>query len=89
MIKVNDVFEAEGKDYITLDKIIFNGQEYIFTNELENDEPTKIFRVFRLKENGIVEVTDKGVLSQILPTFSKNMNDKLEVINESYAGLFN
>lgn len=89
MINIHDVFEAEGKDYITLDKAIFNGQEYIFTNELENDEPTKVFRVFRLKENGIVEITDKGILSQILPTFSKNMNDKLEIINESYAGLFN
>jgi hypothetical protein len=71
MIDVNDVFEALGKEYIALDKTTYENKTYIFTNELDNNEPTKIFKTFKLVENGIVEVKDRQVLSQILPNFHK------------------
>ena len=87
MIDVNDVFEALGKEYITIDKTNYENNTYIFTNELNNNEPTNVFKVFKVKEKGIVEVKDRLILSQVLPIFSKKVNDMLESINESYAGL--
>ena len=85
MIRINDVFEAKGKDYIVLDKIIHKSVEYIFTNELENEEPTAAFRVYKVVEGGIVEIKDRRILSEILPIFSSHINDKLEIINECFA----
>ena len=84
-IKVNDIIEAKGKDYAVIDKITYKMIEYIFTNELENDEPTAAFRVYKVVEGGIVEVKDRRILAEILPIFSEHMNEKLEVINECFA----
>ena len=33
-IKLNDVFELSGNDYITIDKTEYNGFTYFFTNKL-------------------------------------------------------
>ena len=84
-IRVNDIFEAEGKDYAVLDKITHKGIVYIFTNELDGEEPTAAFRVYKVVENGIVEITDRRILSEVLPIFSSHMNDRLEIINECFA----
>lgn len=89
MIKVNDLFELNGKNYIALDKTMYDNNIYIFTNELAaNEEPTKTFKVFRIYSNGLKEEKQKNILSSVLPIFSENMNKKLEVINEYYVNNF-
>ena len=82
-IKLNDVFELSGNDYITIDKTEYNGITYFFTNKLNGEEPTDKFVVFKDVGTGFVEEKKKEVLDVVLKTFSNNMNSKLRTINNS------
>ena len=54
-IKLNDVFELSGSDYITIDKTEYNGITYFFTNKLNGEEPTDKFVVFKDVGTGLIE----------------------------------
>lgn len=82
-IKLNDVFELSGNDYITIDKTEYNGITYFFTNKLNGEEPTDKFVVFKDVGTGLIEEKKKEVLDTVLKTFSNNMNSKLRTINNS------
>lgn len=83
-IEVDEVFELNGKNYITLDETNYNGNRYIFANVLDNDNPTGEFVPFLCKGEKLYEVEDKKTKVIILTAFSNNMNKKLEVINNYY-----
>lgn len=86
-IKIGDYFELNGKKNITLDSHIYNDKKYIFVNELtEEEEPTKVFRVYYLIDNGLVEENNKEVLDELLKVFSDNMNKKIEMIKSNIIG---
>lgn len=82
-IKLNDVFELSGSDYITIDKTEYNGFTYFFTNKLNGEKPTDKFVVFKDVGTGLIEEKKKEVLDTVLKTFSNNMNSKLRTINTS------
>ena len=82
-IKLNDIFELSGNDYITIDKTEYNGITYYFTNKLNGEEPTDKFVVFKDAGTGFVEEKNKEVLDIVLKVFSDNMNKKIEAINNS------
>lgn len=85
MVRVNDVFELEGVNYIALKVCNLNNNEYIFTNVLnENEEPTKNFKLFRQIPKGLIEVKNQEELNNVLPTFSRLINDDILKINEEY-----
>lgn len=89
-MKLNDLFEVKGKDYIVIDLTNYGGEKYLFTNELNNsEEPTKIFKIFKEVKNGLVEEKNEKILNIILPVFSKGINDKLMIINEYYNEKYN
>ena len=82
-LKENDMFELGDKNYITLDSTSYKNDEYIFVNELdENEAPTKKFIAFKVVGDKLVEEKDEKVMRNILPIFSTNMNKKLQVIYE-------
>lgn len=82
-VKLNDIFELAGNDYITIDKTEYNGLTYFFTNKLDGEEPTDKFVVFKDVGTGFVEEKNKEVLDIVLKVFSDNMNKKIEAINNS------
>lgn len=82
-IKLNDIFELSGSDYVTIDKTEYNGSTYFFTNKLNGEEPTDKFVVFKDVGTGLVEEKKQEVLDVILKTFSNNMNSKIRTINSS------
>lgn len=82
-IKLNDIFELSGSDYVTIDKTEYNGSTYFFTNKLNSEEPTDKFVVFKDVGTGLVEEKKQEVLDVILKTFSNNMNSKIRTINSS------
>ena len=82
-VKLNDIFELAGNDYITIDKTECNGYTYFFTNKLNGEEPTDTFVVFKDVGTGFVEEKNKKVLDVVLKVFSNNMNKKIETINNS------
>ena len=82
-VKLNDIFELAGNDYITIDKTEYNGLTYFFTNKLDGEEPTDKFVVFKDVGTGFVEEKNKEVLDVVLKVFSDNMNKKIEAINNS------
>lgn len=78
---INDVFEFENSDYITLDKYKYNDFYYLFTNKLvSEDEPGKDFVVFKMLPEGLIIETDKNILDEVNKVFSDNFNKKLETI---------
>ena len=83
ILKENDMFDLGEKSYITLDSTKYKNEDYIFVNELEEDEtPTKKFIVFKIVGDKLVEEKDEKIMRNILPIFSTNMNKKLQVIYE-------
>ncbi len=82
-VKLNDIFELAGNDYITIDKTEYNGFTYFFTNKLDGEEPTDKFVVFKDVGTGFIEEKNKEVLDIVLKVFSDNMNKKIETINNS------
>lgn len=81
-LKLDDVFELKDGSYIVIDKLVYKDTNYYFTNKLLNeDEPGKEFFVFKGVSNGIVKEKDKEILDYVLKVFSKNMNDKIEYLN--------
>ena len=81
-LKLDDIFEYKGSNYITLDIAEQDGVKYCFTNKLVNEEePSKEFIVFKMLPKGLVKETDIDKLNNILRVFSVNMNKKIEYLN--------
>ena len=81
-LKLDDVFEYNGNDYITLDILEQDGISYCFTNKLLNgEEPSKEFFVFKMLPDGLLIEKNTEKLNQVLKIFSINMNKKIEYLN--------
>ena len=84
-LELNDVFELDGNDYITLDKIKYADITYYFVNKLKDEEtPGKEFFVYKddLKR-GFIKEEDEKMLNIVLKIFSDNMNKKINTIRNS------
>ncbi len=80
MIEKDDVFEANDKLYCVLDSINYNGHEYCFCNEMENEKTFGAkYVVFENFDDGIEFVDDDDLLNKLSPLFSNNIN------NEAYS----
>ena len=44
--KIGEVITVEGKEYTILDSVLYEGKDYLFTNLVENDEPTETCFIF-------------------------------------------
>lgn len=81
ILSVDDVFEFDGNDYITMDRTVYNDDIYYFTNKLlVGDEPSKDFITFKQEGVEILIETDKKILNEVLKHFSETVNMMLEKI---------
>lgn len=78
-IVLGDLLTINNEKYIVLDSILLNGQSYVFVNKLTPDEnSTKEFYVFKVIGNTINIVKNKNILDDILPLFSKNVQNLID-----------
>lgn len=78
-IVLGDLLTINNEKYIVLDSILLNGQSYVFVNKLTSDEnSTKEFYVFKVIGNTINIVKNKNILDDILPLFSKNVQNLID-----------
>lgn len=86
-INRDDYFQLGKKKYITLDKTRYLGLDYIFVNELDdNENPTNKFRIYKLLEKGIIEETNQKIIEPLKNHFSYNLGDNIirtfQIMNE-------
>ena len=80
-IETDTIITIEGKEYAVIDKILYEGKDYILTNKFENDEPTEIYIAYELINNDeVVEIKNKKVLERIAAIFSKNVQKKIDAL---------
>ena len=73
-IVVGDLLTIEGKKYIVMDKISYIGEEYIFVNEMtDNEENTSNYYVMELINDNVKIINDKELLEKLLSIFSDNV----------------
>lgn len=78
-IVLGNLLTINNEKYIVLDSILLNGQSYVFVNKLTPDEnSTKEFYVFKVIGNTINIVKNKNILDDILPLFSKNVQNLID-----------
>jgi len=78
-IVLGDLLTINKEKYLVLDSLLHNGQSYVFVNKLTLDEnSTKEFYVFKVIGNTINIVKNKNVLDEILPLFSKNVQNLID-----------
>lgn len=83
-IEVDDYFELGDEKYITIDKHNYMGCDYIFVNELdENEEPKQNFKVYKCQNNGLIEEKNEEILNRLLKHFEIGFNKKLEEYYDS------
>ncbi len=84
-LELNDVFELNGKDYITLDKIKYADITYYFVNKLKDEKtPSREFFVYKDDPaEGFIEEKEEKMLKVVLKIFSDNMNKKIDTIKNS------
>lgn len=86
-MRENDMFTLKSGKYITLSKVKYFDNDYIFTNKLDkNEEPTDSYVVFRITNEGLIEEKDKDVLGPLLEYFTEFVNNKLELVNMTLKG---
>lgn len=82
-IVVGDLITVEGVQYITLEKLKHEGDNYIFVNKVINEEEvTEEFYIFKIVNNGIRIIVEDDLRNKLLPKFEellkKDINELLE-----------
>lgn len=76
-----DLLTVEGKKYMTLSKLNYNNQEYIFVNKIiEEDKITDEFYIFKIKNNGIRIVVEENLKNILMPMFQEKLKVELKNI---------
>ena len=85
-VEIDTMITIEGIEYAVIDKILYEGKEYILNNKFENDEPTSIYMPFELIGDEVVEIKSKKVMEKIATIFSKNVQKKIDAfkIQQTY-----
>ena len=82
-IVVGDLLTVSSKKYIVLDKIGYLSQEYIFVNEMtDNEENTDAFYVMKIVGDSVSIIEEKAVIDNLLPIFSENIQKMVNKVFE-------
>ena len=77
-IEAGDLLTIEEKQYLTIDVILFEGINYLFSNEIANDQPTKQYVIFKQEDDEVEEVEDPKMIEVLFPIFSGNIQKLIE-----------
>jgi len=72
-IESGDLFTLDEEQYLAIDIIVYEGDKYIFSNEIKNDEPTQNYAIFKQDDDYVEEVTDMKLINLIFPIFNGNI----------------
>ena len=82
MKEIGDILTIAGEEYAVIDRILYEGINYILTSKYENDEPKGEYIAFELVgDDQVLQVKNKQILEKILPIFSKNVKKVIDLMN--------
>ena len=82
-IIVGDLLTISDKKYIVLDKINYLSKEYIFVNEMTNDEKnTDKYLVMKVVGECVTILEEKSLINNLLPFFSNNIQKMVNRVFE-------
>lgn len=70
-VLIGDLLTVEGQDYITLQKLVNDNNEYIFVNKIINEEATDEFYIYKIVDGGLKIVVDNKIRNILLPKFQE------------------
>ena len=78
-MKIGDIKVIENVNYLILDILEKNNNIYVMVTKLnENNEPTMDeYKVYKITENKWQLEENKQTLNELLPIFTKNINNML------------
>lgn len=83
--EIGEIITVDNKEYTIMDTVLYEGKDYIFTNIVNNDEPSETFIIFELIDDGengtVIEVTEQKILERLIPICSKNIEKTINVMN--------
>lgn len=83
-VVIGDLLTIEGKKYITLEVLDYEGSNYIFTNLMTDDEETtEDFYIFRVINNEVEMVLEEKLKNILISKFQELLeNDLKKIIDE-------
>lgn len=83
-VVIGDLLTIEGKKYITLEVLDYEGSNYIFTNLMTDDEETtEDFYIFRVINDEVEMVLEEKLKNILIPKFQELLeNDLKKIIDE-------
>lgn len=83
-VVIGDLLTIEGKKYITLEVLDYEGSNYVFTNLMTDDEETtEDFYIFRVINNEVEMVLEEKLKNILIPKFQELLeNDLKKIIDE-------
>ena len=87
-LEIDDVFEYLAHDYLTVDKVDYNGRRFFLANKLIDEEtPGKEFVIFEALPEGLIVPNEDGAdIKTVCDMFSQSMTKKIELINDEVVG---
>ena len=69
----------KNKQYIILETIIYNNDNYAFTNEVIGDEElTENYHIFKIVDNEVKLIIDDQLINILLPKFQEKLRKTIE-----------
>lgn len=80
-VTIGDLLTIDGKKYITMQILEYNGNVYAFVNQMTiNEEPTNEYYIFKIFDDGIKIVVDESLKNILMPEFEKLLKKDIENI---------
>ena len=78
-VSVGDLLTIEGKKYITLELLNYENNDYLFVNEMtDEEEVTEDFYIFKLFYDGSIRIVTEERLKQVLiPKFQELLKNDI------------
>ena len=72
--------KIDGKDFYIIDAINYNNNQYIYVQQIENDELIDIYMVYKYdsERNAMIHIKEPELLDTLLKLFAENINKTLK-----------
>lgn len=82
-IVIGDLLTIEGEKYITLQKLTYENNDYIFVNKVIDEENIgEEFFIFKIVNNGIIIVESDNLRNILIPKFEELLKKDINKILE-------
>lgn len=82
-IVIGDLLTIEGEKYITLQKLTYENDDYIFVNKvIDENNLTEEFYIFKIVNNGIIIVESDNLRNILISKFEELLKKDINKILE-------